>query len=88
MRDFGKFCRLRDIQPTRVPQNITVYLYTVSRAKYHVLGFSEANCMSSMKYNSWLSQKRDAVSKSASNCLSMHIRLSFNSASLPRCDVP
>ena len=33
MCDFAKFCRLRDIQPTRVPQNITVYLDTVSRAK-------------------------------------------------------
>ena len=56
MRDFGKFCRLQDIQPTRVPQDITVRLDTVSRNKYHVLEFSETNCMSSMKYNSWLSK--------------------------------
>ena len=52
MCDFAKFCRLRDIQPTRVPQDITVYLDTVSHAKFHVLGFSETNCMSFMKYNS------------------------------------
>ena len=53
MRDFGKFCRLREIQPTRVPQDITIYLDTVSRAKCHVLEFSETNCMSSMN---WLSK--------------------------------
>ena len=52
MRDFAEFCRLREIQPTRVPQNITVYLDTVSHAKFHVLKISEMNCMSSMKYNS------------------------------------
>ena len=53
MRDFEKFCRLRDIQPTRVPHNITVYLGTVYCAKCHVSKFSETNCMSSMN---WLSK--------------------------------
>ena len=52
MCDFAKFCKLQDIQSTRVPQNIRVYLDTVSRAKRHVLKISEMNCMSSMKYNS------------------------------------
>ena len=56
MRDFAKFCRLQDIQSTWVPQDITVYLDTVSRAKCHVLKIFETNCMSSMKYNSWLSK--------------------------------
>ena len=55
MRDFGKFCRLREIQPTRVPHNNTVYLDTVSCAKCHVLEFYETNCMSIIAG----SQKRD-----------------------------
>ena len=55
MCDFAKFCRLRDIQPTRVPQNIRVYLDTVSCAKCHVSKISETNCMSSIAG----SQKRD-----------------------------
>ena len=53
MRDFAKFCRLQDIQSTQVPQGITVYLYTVSCTKRHVLKISETNCMSSMN---WLSK--------------------------------
>ena len=51
MRDFAKFCRLQEIQPTRVFQNITVCVGTVLYARCHALECSEMKCMRSIKYN-------------------------------------